>query len=471
MNIRRYIGDKKFYRSVLKIVIPMIIQTGISNFVSLLDNIMVGQLGTESISSVSIVNNIVFVFYLLIIGGLSGVGIFTAQYHGNGDTEGVRHTFRFKIIAVLTISLLGILAFLFFDDVFISLFLHESESTSDILLTLEYAKQYLAVITVGLIPYSLSCAYASTLRETGNTVIPMVSSVAAVFANFVLNYVLIFGHFGAPALGVLGAGIATTISRFVELAVLVIWTHTHKKRCPYIRGAYSSFYVPAKLAKSILIRGVPLFFNEFLWSMSVTITTQSYSTRGLDAVAALNISTTVGNLFNVMYLSIGSSIAIIVGNLLGASKIEEAKDTDRKLITFSVLCTSGTALLLAASSGVIPLLYNTPANTRSLATAMMLVIALVMPFSAFAHATFFTIRSGGKVLITMLFDSVFAWAVAVPVAVCLANFTDLAILPLFIICHSVDALKAIFGAILLSKVKWAHTLVDEKPDSKSALKD
>ncbi len=459
MNIRKYIGDKKFYKMVLLIAVPIMIQNGITNFVSLLDNVMVGQLGTEAMSAVSIVNNLIFVFYLLIFGAISSAGIFTAQYHGYNDVQGVKYTFRFKFIIITVASFAALAVFGLGGDTLISMFLHESESGSDLELTLSYAREYLNVMLIGLLPYAVSQAYASTLRETGKTVLPMVASICAVVTNFVLNYILIFGKFGAPALGVNGAAIATVISRFAEMAILVVWTHVNVGKCPFIKGAYRSPYMPKALTKNIIVRGLPLLFNELMWSAGITLTTQCYSTRGLDVVAALNISTTINNVFNVVYLALGSSIAIIVGNLLGAAKLDEAKDTDRKMIAFSIMCSVGMGILLTAFSGVIPLMYNTTDEVRGLATFMMIVLACVMPFGAFAHGAYFTLRSGGRVMITMLFDSVYMWVVVIPTAFILSRATDISIFWLYPICQGLEILKAFFGAIILKKCNWVRQLV------------
>lgn len=459
MNIRKYFGDRRFYKMVLMIAVPIMIQNGITNFVSLLDNVMVGQLGTEAMSAVSIVNNLVFVFYLLIFGAISSAGIFTAQYHGYNDVQGVKYTFRFKFIIIIISSFAALAVFGLAGDSLIALFLHESESGSDLALTLSHAREYLTVMLVGLIPYAVSQAYASTLRETGKTILPMISSICAVLTNLVLNYILIFGKFGSLAFGVKGAAIATVISRFVEMAILIIWTHMNSSKCPFIKGAYRSPYIPRTLTKNIVVRGLPLLFNEFMWSAGVTITTQCYSTRGLDVVAALNISTTINNVFNVVYLALGSAIAIVVGNLLGAAKLDEARDTDRKMIAFSMMCAVGMGVLLTAFSGVIPMMYNTTDAVRGLATFMMIVLACIMPFGAYAHGAYFTLRSGGRVMITLLFDSVYMWVVVIPTAFILSRATSISIYLLYPICQSLEIFKAIFGAVILKKCNWVRQLV------------
>ena len=149
-------------------------------------------------------------------------------------------------------------------DALISLYLNESEG-GNVALTLQEGRKYLNVMLFGLPAFALSQSYASTLRETGETVLPMKAGVTAVFVNLIFNYILIFGKFGAPELGVVGAAIATVISRAVECGIIVIWTHRHKERSPFIRGVYKSMYVPMSLVKQIAILGLPLLLNEILW--------------------------------------------------------------------------------------------------------------------------------------------------------------------------------------------------------------
>ena len=457
--LSRYVGDRAFYRRVFQVAIPIIIQVGITNFVSLLDNIMVGQVGTLPMSGVSIVNQIVFVFNLCIFGASSGAGIFTAQFHGSGDDEGIRHTFRFKLLICTLISLAAGLIFFLGQDSLIGLYLTGEGTAEDAAQVLAYGKDYLAVMLWGLLPFGLANAYAGTLKESEETFVPMVAGVTAVFVNLGLNYVLIFGHFGAPAMGVRGAALATVISRYAELLLVAAWTHRNGAKHPFIRGAYRSFAIPSPLLKTIVVTGAPLLMNETLWSLGVAFMNQCYSTCGLDVVPATNISSTLINLSSVVYHSLGVSVGILMGQMLGARKPEaEVRDFNRKLIAFSVSMGVLFGGLMALGSGVFPNIYNTTDTVRALAQDLILISAFVMPFQSFANATYFTLRSGGKTFITFLFDSGFMWICSIPLAFCLSRFTALPILPLFAICQMPDVLKCVLGSWMLKKGSWIHTL-------------
>ena len=455
----RYIGDRAFYRRVFGVAVPIIIQNGISNFVSLLDNIMVGQVGTIPMSGVSIVNGLLFVFNLSIFGASSGAGIFTAQFYGSQDHTGVRHTFRFKLLICTVLSLLGAAVFLFGGSGLIGLYLTGEGDAATAAGALEYGLKYLSIMLWGFLPFALTNTYSSTLRETGETFIPMVGGITAVCVNLVLNYVLIFGHFGAPKMGVEGAALATVISRYVELAIVAGWTHSHTARNPFIVGAYRSMYIPGRLLKSILIKGMPLLINEFLWSSGMAIMNQCYSTCGLDVVPAMNISSTLFNLGSVVFLSMGNSVGIIMGQMLGAGHPEaEVRDSNRKLIAVSVASGAVFGVLMAAVSGLFPEIYNTTAPVRHLAAQLICVSAVMMPFNSYTNATYFTLRSGGQTLVTFLFDSCFVWVCCVPLAFCLSRFTGISILPLYIICQGTDFIKCAVGAVMLKQGKWIQNL-------------
>ena len=456
---KRYIGDKAFYRHVLGIAVPIMIQNGITNFVSLLDNIMVGQIGTVSMSGVSIVNGLIFVFNLCIFGATSGAGIFTAQFHGSSDTEGVRNTFRFKFLICLLLSLVGCGIFLGLDETLIGFYLTGDGDAAVAAQILGEGKRYLHVMVWGFLPFALTQAYAGTLKETGNTVLPMIAGISATLINLVGNYILIFGHFGAPAMGVQGAALATVISRFAELAIVMVWTHKNADRAPYIRGAFRSFHIPGRLLNTIVRKGMPLLVNEFLWATGMAMLNQCYSTCGLDVVPAQNISSTLFQLSSVVFLSMGNAVGIIMGQMLGAGSTEDqVRDSNRKLLFISVASGLVFGILMAACSGLFPLLYNTTDSVRALAGALICVNAFMMPFNSYTNATYFTLRSGGQTMVTFLFDSCFVCGVSVPIAFCLSRFTALPILPLFIICQSLELIKCTIGAFMLKQGKWIQNL-------------
>ena len=459
MNIRSYIGDRAFYRKLFSVLIPILIQNLITNFVSLLDNIMVGQVGTEPMSGVAIVNQLLFVFNLCIFGGLAGAGIFTAQYYGKGDNEGVKNTFRAKLYIALLAVVLFTAAFVLKGDALIRLFLHEGKEQLDLAATLGFGRAYLRVMLLQMPLFALCQVYSGTLRETGETLLPMKAGIIAVFVNLIFNYILIFGKLGLPALGVVGAAVATVIARVVECAIVLCWTHRHSARCGFVVGLYRSLRVPAPLAKRMLRLGLPLLVNEFLWSGGMTTLNQCYSLRGLEVISALNISSTISNLFFCAFIAMGNAISILIGQLLGAGELERSVDEDRKLIAFSVVLSLLVGGIMAAVAPLVPQIYNTTDSVKALACDLLLVGAAMMPINAFTNACYFTLRSGGKTIITFIFDSAFLWVIAVPAAFVLSRFTPMPILPMYITVSLLDLIKCAVGYYLVKRRKWVNNIV------------
>lgn len=458
---KRFIGDKAFYKMALLVAVPIMVQNGITQFVSLLDNFMVGRVGTEQMTGVSITNTLFFVFNLTIFGAVSGAGIFGAQFYGSKDHEGVRDAFRFKLLICAVLTALGLGLFLFWGDELIMFYLKGEGTPEEIEASLYYAREYLNIMLIGVIPFVLSQCYASTLRECGQTMVPMVAGIVSVGVNLVFNTILIFGYLGVPALGSAGAAIATVIARFVEAGVMMVWTHCNKEKQPFIRGAYRSFRMPKERFFAIAGKCVPLLINETLWAGGMALLAQCYSLHGYDVVSANNICNTIANVFNVAFLAMGSAIGIIVGQLLGADKLEEAKDTDRKLIVFAVGICFVIGGVMALAAPLFPQIYKTTPEIRQLATKFIIIVALSMPIDSLANACYFTLRSGGKTLITFLFDSFYVCAFTVPLGYCLTLFTGISVVPLFLICRFADIGKGIIGLSLIKKGVWVQNIVKE----------
>ena len=453
--MKKLIGSKGFYKMVLAICIPIVIQNGFTNLASLLDNIMIGQLGTLSMSGVSITNQLLQVFNVTIFGAMSGPGIFMAQFYGKKNKEGVENCFRIKLIIGIIITLLAIFLFYTFGQQLISLYLNDNPQ--DNLKTLNYGMDYLKIMIIGLIPFVITQVYSSSLRETGNTVLPMIASVVAVIVNFCINYILIFGHFGFPQLGVSGAAIGTVVSRVIEMSINIIGGY----RNTYLKEAMVLKKVPLSLTKEMLKRGLPLLYNEILWSISIALISQSYSTRGIIAVAAINITTTVTNFFMIVCYAMGNSISIVVGQQLGAGEIEKAKDYDLKMLFMNFVMCLAIGIVLFNVSSLIPQIYNTSLEVKALASQLLKIAACMLPIISIYYSSYFTMRAGGKTFLTFLFDSGYTFVFTFMSALLLTRLTSLPILTIYLLVQCVDIPKATLGLVLVRKGIWVHNIVSD----------
>ena len=461
MKINETIRESKpYFKRMILIAIPIMIQNGITNFVSMLDNIMVGRVGTLQMTAVSIVNQLIFIFGLCIFGAMSGAGIFTAQFYGKKDKDGVRSTLQYKMVTALLLAVLGAVVFSLLGETLISAYLQGEGTPEDIAAVMAYAKGYLRITIIGTVPFALAQAYASTMRETSDRLIPMISTVSAVFVNLIFNYLLIFGKFGFPELGVNGAAIATTMSRFVELAILLIWAHTHKNKYDFIPGLFTKFTITKSQVWKITKVTIPLLLNETLWAAGIAILNQCYSVRGLNVVAAINIVSTLTNVFNVAFIAFGHATGIILSQMLGAGEKKKAKFAAPRLYIFSVVVVVFIAVVMAMCAPLFPKIYNTEETVRTLATYLILTAALFMPFQAGTNAGYFTLRSGGKTLMTFIFDCGFVWIINIPLAFVLSRFTDLYIVYLYACVLATEVLKCILSYILVKKGIWLNSVVD-----------
>ena len=459
---KKFIGNRAFYKMVLSMAIPMILQMMVTNLVSLIDNIMVGRLGTEPMSGVSIINQFVFVFNVTVFGAVAGPSIFGAQFFGKGDHTGQKHTFRFRLLVCAAIIILAAFVYRAFGSPLISLFISKESNAEQAEHILSSGMEYLKIIIIGFIPFGIGQAYSSVTRECGNTKAPMAAAMSAVGLNILLDWCLIFGKLGFPAMGVKGAAWATVIAKTAEASVVIVWTHTNKDKNKYIIGLFRDFHIPGRLIADMTKKGVPMLVNEFLWSLGMSVVMQCYSVRSTDVVAARNISSTMTNLFNSVYVQMGACIAIIVGARLGANKLKEARDTDNKLLFFAVVSAAAVGILILPLAPLFPKLYNTEPSVRSLAAYMIVIQSLATPLWSYTNACYFTLRSGGKTGITFLFDFGFTWLIMIPLVAVLAYCTDLDIRIVFAAVTFSEIIKVAIGYFMVRSNIWINNIVDDK---------
>lgn len=523
---KTFIGDKPFYRTLLVILLPLVVQQGFTSFVNMLDTLMVGSLGEESLSAVGVVNQIMMVFNLTLFGGLSGISIFGSQFAGKGDVDGMRQSFRAKLYFGAIVIVLGLTVLIAFGDSFIGVFMAaEKDPTSQLTLApamlksleadfalrgvdalawpglalpdgavvalqggaecctaalrdlaesrvafaMQEGHDYLTIMLFGLLPFILVQCYAGSMREMGKTVAIMVASIVAILTNLVLNFLLIYGPheiFGmtiwGAGMGVRGAAIATVISRFVEMFIVLVYAHRKQERYIFLKGAFRNGYVPLSLLKRVAVTGSPLLLNEVFWSLGMTFINQCYSTRGMTALAALNITSTAWNLFCIIMFAMGNAVSIMVGQYLGRGDSKGARDVDNKLLFITVVSHIILGGGLMACSGFIPHMFDVSAKAQQLATRTLLIAGLSLPIHAFLHATYFTIRSGGKTFVTFLFDSVYTWAVPAVLAYVLSRFTDADVVTMYFCIQFIDVIKLVIGLFMLKSDFWANNIVADQ---------
>ena len=461
---KKYIGTKQFYQGVIYVAVPIIIQNVITNFVSLLDNIMVGQVGTEQMAAVSVANQLLFVFYCGMGGITMGASVLGSQFFGNNDNKGVAHTFKVKFILGLVFLGICMFSFTVWGDELLKLFLHESDDGLDVAATFVYAKDYMKVILTCLPLFMITQCYASTLRDIKETRLPMIAGLCAVFVNLLFNYILIYGKFGFPEMGIVGAAVATNISRVVEVGICVIWTHTHPEKLEFPKYIFKELRIPKETFRKATILALPTLVNEILWSAGMSTINQSLSMRGVAVVSATNITSVVLLVSKSVFIGMGISLAIIVGNALGSGDLELAVDSDRKMIALIFAITFVLAVICFFCAPVLPLLYNTTDGVRALATKFIRISSILMPTDCLMNAFYHTIKSGGNPLITFLYDGGYTWTIEVPFALILGHLTNMPVVPMYALVYGINYIKVAAGLIMVKKKIWVRTLVGENKE-------
>ena len=456
--IKKFFGNKTFYKTLIAVTIPIILSQIIAQFVNLLDNLMVGQLTTAEFDGVSIANQFFFIFNLAIFGAFAGPTIFATQHHGASNLEGVKECIRYKWMIGIAIVIIGTIIFVTCDDLIFNFYIHEDQlgdvNPEDVIYS---GKQYMRVMLIGLIPFMIGEIYSSNLREAKQTVVPMVANIIAVFVNLVLNYIFIFGKLGFPAMGVVGAAVGTVVSRIVCCLIVVIYSMC-SKQYEFNKEAFKKFFPSKQSFIEIFKKTYILLVNEFLWSLGLMLINNCFSHRGLDVVASVNISSTFINLFALIGTSYGTGLSVLLGQQLGAKKFKEAQDDSYKYLAFSIILGITIALIMYSLRKTVPMLYDMSYDIILMAENLIAITALLIPVRVYSTACYFTIRSGGKLFITFLFDSVFTLCIRVLITYIVVKTTDLSIYYIYFISEVLEVIKIIIGTILVKKGVWIQSI-------------
>ena len=458
--MRSFIGDRHFYKRLFAISLPIVLQQLLTSSLQLIDNLMVGDLGELAIGSVSVVNQLYFVIILITFGALGGAGIFTAQYFGSKEEEKLKQTFRFKLIVALLLVILSIVVFSVLGEYLIGFFTENQ-------VTIAGGMDYLNIVKWSMLPWAFSIAISTTFREIGTTKPLLWITLGAIITNTVLNYLLIFGNFGFPNLGIEGAAYATLASRVVEF--LLMFVLLIRKGKIFNTKIKDVFKIDALILKAIIIMALPLLLNEFFWSMGQTMFLQSYSTRGDSALAAMNITNAISQLVFVTFGGIGTGIAVMVGNTLGMNQLEGAKDNAKKVIAFAVAFAFVTGMMLFILSFFILDLYDITETTKRIAANNIRINAIFIPVYSFNVSMYFTLRAGGDTRSTMMMDSGYMWVVQVPLIFILARVTNLNVIMLFLIVQLLELPKSVFALSRYKKENWVRNLAIENQENAKKL--
>jgi putative MATE family efflux protein len=453
MRYRKFIGPKQFYKDVLKIAVPLMLQQLITSSVNLVDNLMVGQLGDASLGGVAATNRFYMIAFFATFGILAAAGIFIAQYFGAKDEEHMKQSFRFSILSAYLVILpffaLGFLK----PEWGIQYFTTDAGIVSE-------GIRYMTVASFSLLPLGLTLAMTSAMRSTGETKIPLYAGIISVLTNAVFNYVLIFGHFGFPALGVAGAAYATIIARIVELLILLAVMKV--KAFAFSTKISELFHVSKLIIKNVSIKAAPLAVNEFFWASGMATLFKFYATRGPEVISGMSIAGTTADLFFTLFGGMAVASTVMISQPLGANDLETGRANGYRMLGFSVFLAMCFAVLMFASSFIVPYFYNVSNEARSISQNVLRIMSLMFWIYMGTAQCYFILRAGGDTKSTFLMDSGFMWFVNIPVVFAIAYLTKYPIYVLYIAGQSTDFIKLSFSYWLVKKEKWVKNLTLQK---------
>lgn len=447
---KELLNDKELIRRCISVSVPLMLQALVVSSVTLVDNIMIGELGDLCISGVASANRYYLVVYFAVVGMVSSGVIFLAQYYGANDQDNMQQTFRISIVTSLFLAFFLSLFAYFKPETIIRFIINDEEVIS-------IGSRYLRICCLSYIPMVISNCIGSCIRTLGNPKLPMYISIGSILLNIFFDYALIFGNFGFPRMEVEGAALATLIARLIEMSVYLF--ALKKSDYPFKTSIFKLFEFKGILLRSIIIMAIPLILNEFLFTFGQTSLLKFYSYRGVVVNTAHTIAGVISDLFFVLFSGMSTAANVLIGIPLGAGEMKKAKDNGYKLLIFSCLLAVVFALMMFASSFLVPILYrNASSESLSIAKAFLRTMSFFFMIYTFNCQIFFTLRTGGETKAALIMDSMFMWCFVIPLVYILSYFTNINVILVYIIAQSTDFIKMFLAYHLFRKESWLKNL-------------
>ncbi len=450
----KFIGTKSFYKQVLIVAIPLMVQQLVTSSVNLLDNLMVGQLGDASLSGVAVTNRFFMIAIFGTFGVLAASSIYIAQFFGAKDNDHMKQSFRYSLLSAYLIMGPFVVLALLFPDAILGFFTKTPAILAE-------GAIYMRIAALTFIPLALTMAIGNAMRSIGQTKIPLYAGVVSMLSNAFFNYCMIFGNFGFPRLGVAGAAWATLIARILELIILLIVLNY--KHFPFSTRIGDLFKVQKYLVKTITIKALPLTANEILWSSGMATLFMFYATRGDTVLVGFQIAGTTADLFFVLMGGMAAATTVLISQPLGANKLAEARDNGYKLLGFSVFLAAIFGVAMFASSFFVPYLFRVSAESRWIATTQLRIMSVMFWIYMSTAECYFILRAGGDTRSTLFMDSGFMWAVNIPAVALVTYLTKWPVFSIYLVGQSTDFFKLMLSYTLVKHEKWVKNLTMVRP--------
>ncbi len=447
--MNKFFGNKDFYAQILSIAIPIMLQSFITSLVNLIDNVMIGSVSADALTSVAVANKYYLICHSVVFGLTGASSIFISQYFGAKKHVLCQKVFNIIVLLAFIAGTIFMSIILFFPYQIIGLF-----TDTENIVNLTY--EYMTYIKFSYIPYAISFAISICLRAVGVNKPQLKIGTTTVLINVVLNFILINGFLGAPKLGVAGAAIATVIARLVELSLYLYIIL--KKKYNFTFNLKDIIFFDKNLFGNMIKIAFPLMVNELLFSIGQATVFTAYLAVNESLVAAISVADTVAGLAFVFFGGLSSSVSIMVGKKLGAGNICEAKANSLKLITFGGIVGLCVSIIFFILAPFIPMLYNYSNDINEAIINIVRIKGCLIPIYSMYVCSFHIVRSGGDVLSTLVMDGGYLWIASVPVAMILSSFTGLSLVYVYLIVESLELLKLFTSFYFVRRGRWAKNI-------------
>lgn len=446
----RLVRDKSFYKLLFTLAIPVTLQNIVIFLTQMLDTVMLGELGDVAVSASSLANQPFFIFNMLTFGLGSGAAVLAAQYWGMRQIGPIKiiltMIIRFSVAAGI---LLTILAFLLPEQI-MSIFINDPE-------VIQAGASYLRIICWAYTFFGFANVFYVCIRSVEAVKVATISNLAALVVNASLNYILIFGKLGLPAMGIRGAALATLIARLVEFTIAFVYMAFVDKRLMIRFKDFFSF--DRRLLRDLLSVSTPVMLNELMWALGTSMQARLLGQLGKNVVAANSIISVVQQLSTVAVFGVASSAAVIIGKSIGEGNMQKARDRGYTFKLISVLCGVLVFALIALLRNVAVDFYNVSQETKDLAYQMIYVAAVIGFFVAISGISIVGIlRGGGDTKFSLMTEMCTLWCLAVPLAYFAAFVLHWPPVAVFAVMKLDEPAKALICAIRLHGTRWLRNV-------------
>ncbi|QSH92682.1 MATE family efflux transporter [Treponema medium] len=451
-RFRAVFFDKNFLRTLFTIALPIMLQNFLSAFVNILDTVMIGKIGTIELAAVGLGNQLFFLLNLILYGVGSGSMVFTAQFWGKKDFKGLQKTFGISIMVAASFGILFTVCCVSMPEQILSLYTKDSA-------VIEIGVQYLRLSALCFIPFALNFMLMITLRSIEQVKVAVSATLVSLVVNIVLNAVLIFGLFGAPALGVRGAAIATVAARCVELCI--IFTVTKYRKYPVLGTFKTHFSFDPKFLKVYFLIVLPVLLNESLWSFGITFHHKIFASINTFSYAAFNITNTISQLTWVIFIGFGNGVSVLIGKKIGERHDSEARQYASKILLFIPVVAMFIGAALIPISYLVPFIFNVEPIVLATIKTLFIVLACCYPFKACNMCILIgMMRAGGDTRFGMICDTFIMWLIAIPLAYFISVYTAFSPWVIYMSLFSEEPLKLLLGLWRIKSGKWLHSVTD-----------